>query len=216
MTTRLSRWGHSCVRLDSGRAALVIDPGSFSDPAATDGAQAVLVTHAHADHVVADRVIAAMASAPDLEVWAPGGVAATLVAAGATADRVHAVAAGESFDAAGFRVETLGGEHAVVHPDLPGTENVAYLVDGAVLHPGDSFVLPDRPVRVLLAPVSGPWLKIAEVVDYVRAVRPDTVVPIHDALLSPAGMALADRHVSQLGGAGEYRRPSAGEVVELS
>ena len=54
---RLTKLGHSCVRLDKDGAILVIDPGGWSDPAAAlDGAAAVLVTHEHRDHLDADAI----------------------------------------------------------------------------------------------------------------------------------------------------------------
>ena len=51
MTLTLSTWGHACVRIERDGRRLVLDPGAFSDPAALDGADAVLITHAHPDHV---------------------------------------------------------------------------------------------------------------------------------------------------------------------
>ena len=45
---------------------------------------------------------------------------------------------------AGARVEVLGGQHAVIHPDIPVIPNNAYLVDGTHLHPGDALTRADR------------------------------------------------------------------------
>ena len=70
-------------------------------------------------------------------------------------------------------------------------------------------------VDVLLAPVSGPWLKVGDVVDYVRAVGPRIVVPIHDAMNSEAGNGLADRLVATLGGTIEYRRLGPGDTLAV-
>lgn len=211
----MTRWGHACVRLERDGSRLVIDPGSFSDLSVLDTADAVLVTHEHADHVVVERLRATLANRSHLHVWAPGVVVDLLDGTGAAAGRVHAVQHGDAFTAAGFEVVVLGEWHELVHPDVPRVANVAYLVDGSVLHPGDSFTLPpaSTSVDVLLAPVGGPWLKLAEVIDYARAVRPRLVVPIHDALLSDVGRASADRLVAALGGSPEYRRLGAGDEL---
>ena len=48
---RLTKLGHACVRLDKDGAVLVIDPGAVSDPGALAGANAVLITHEHFDHI---------------------------------------------------------------------------------------------------------------------------------------------------------------------
>jgi len=43
--SRLTKFTHSCVRLDDGDRSLVIDPGVFSETdVAYDGADAVLIT----------------------------------------------------------------------------------------------------------------------------------------------------------------------------
>ena len=48
----------------------------------------------------------------------------------------------------------------------------------------DSFTLPGRDVETLAVPIDGPWLKLSEAVDYVRAVAPSTYVPIHEGELT--------------------------------
>ncbi len=209
----LTTWGHSCIRLERDGQRLVIDPGAFSDVSVLDDADAVLITHEHTDHVDPATAVAAMTARPHLEVWAPAGVAQLLRDAGAPAARTHVAQHGDTWTAAGFTVRATGRDHAVIHPDVPGAANVAYLVDGVVLHPGDSFTPPpaDVTVDLLLVPVAGPWMKLAESIDYVRAVRPRVAVPIHDAILSPRGQALADRMVGGLGGAAEYTRVAPGE-----
>jgi L-ascorbate metabolism protein UlaG (beta-lactamase superfamily) len=44
--------------------------------------------------------------------------------------------------------------------------------------------LPDGPVRILLLPAGGPWMKLAEAADYLRAVAPEIAIPIHQAGLA--------------------------------
>lgn len=216
MTLTLTRHGHACVRLtrDDG-ARLVLDPGSFSDVAtALDGVDAVLVTHEHLDHVDTDAVVAA--TGRGTQVWAPAAVVEQLAAAGAAVAGLHAVQPGDALTVGGLDVQVLGGWHEVIHPDVPRLTNVAYLVEDAVLHPGDSFTLPPAgaAVRVLLEPVGAPWLRMADAVDHVRAVAPDRVVPIHDATLSDAGRTLAARLLGQLTAA-RVVEPAAGEPVEV-
>jgi len=179
---QLTKFGHSCVRIDDGDRTLVLDPGAFSDlDPALDGADAVLITHEHIDHVNADRVRAAAQADPRLRVWAPAGVAASFEDLG---EQVVSVGAGESFEAAGFDVRTFGGQHALIHPLIPIVANVGYLIGGSVYHPGDSFIVPPAPVSTLLFPSVAPWSKMAEVLDFVVAVRAPKALPIHDAVVN--------------------------------
>jgi L-ascorbate metabolism protein UlaG (beta-lactamase superfamily) len=193
---RLTKIGHSCVRLDDGAASLVLDPGMFVDAAAAiAGVHAVLVTHEHPDHVAVDQVRAALDADPDLRVWAPPPVIAAL---GGADDRRTVVGAGESFEAGGFPVRTYGGQHALIHPLIPVVPNVAYVVGDAVLHPGDSFTVPDRPVQVALVPIHAPWSKAAEVIDFAVSVRAPRSFAIHDGLINAAGLGLVETHLTRI------------------
>src|SRR2546422_9004688 len=108
---KLTKFTHACVRLEKDGKVLVLDPGTFSETdQALAGADAVLITHEHPDHVDVDAVTAALAASGSLTLFAPEGVAAQLRGkAPEAAGRIHAVAAGEEFDAAGFSVRSFGG-----------------------------------------------------------------------------------------------------------
>ena len=210
----LIKYGHACVVLCDGDRRLVIDPGSFTDPSALDGASAVLVTHEHADHFVPDRLRAAMDADPALEVWTNKSVAAQLEGLGS---RVHVVGHGDAVSVADFDVHVHGELHAEIHPDIPRVPNVGFLVDGLVFHPGDALTVPDEPVPTLLLPVHAPWSKLAEVIDYVRAVHADQAYAVHDGLLNDTGLGGVGRLLGE-GGPGTptpYSRLAPGESVEL-
>lgn len=102
------------------------------------------------------------------------------------------VEVGQQFTAAGFGVEVVGGEHAEVYNGLPGCANAGFVVDGSLYHPGDSLFVPRTPVATLLVPAAAPWLKLAEVLDFVHAVRPARAFPIHDATLNELGQEYFD------------------------
>jgi L-ascorbate metabolism protein UlaG (beta-lactamase superfamily) len=186
IAVKLTKHEHACVAFEKEGTSFVIDPGSFS-PNARDiisGASAVLLTHEHFDHVNEAAINAALTADPDLRLYAPPSLADAF---SAHAGQVTGVAAGDEFDINGFTVAVHGATHAVIHPDIPVIPNVGYLIDETVYHPGDAYFVPDASVSTLLLPTSGPWMKLGEAADYVRAVRPDTVVQIHDILLSEIG-----------------------------
>jgi L-ascorbate metabolism protein UlaG (beta-lactamase superfamily) len=181
---KLTKQGHACVRLQKDDQVIVIDPGVYTpEPGALEGAAAVLVTHEHPDHVDADRLRRAQAADPGLRILANPAVAERL--ADLTIERV---AHGDRFDVAGFDVEVYGERHALVHRDIPVVANTGFLVDGEVFHPGDALTVPARPVPTLLVPCDAPWLKMAEMIDYLREVGPARAYAIHDAYVSEIGM----------------------------
>lgn len=206
---RVTKYGHACVRLDSDGGSLVVDPGVFSSDVDLDGVADVLVTHEHADHVDADRLAPLIRDG--LRLHTNAAVAEQLSADHGV--EVHVVAPGESFEVAGLEVSVVGGEHAEIYEGLPGCANVGFVV-GGVYHPGDSVHVPEVEVTTLLLPVSAPWLKLAEALDFVRAVAPTRAFPVHDAMLSEIGAASVDSWVAGKGGT-DYRRLAPGESAEL-
>lgn len=174
----LTHLGHACLLVETEHARLLIDPGTMS---AFDGVRdldAVLVTHQHADHVDVSRLGALLAANPSAQLVVDPDSA---TAVEGLPDQRTVADVGDRLTFGATSVEVIGGLHAAVYGDIPGCTNSAYLIDdGALLHPGDSFFVPDRDIDVLAVAVDGPWLKLAEAVDYVRAVAPRVAIPIHE------------------------------------
>jgi L-ascorbate metabolism protein UlaG (beta-lactamase superfamily) len=212
---QLTKLGHACVRLESGSGGrLVIDPGVWSGPGMLAGAQAVLVTHEHPDHLDAAAVRAALAADAGLELWSNASVTAQFADFGS---RVHEVAHGDVVTAAGFDVHVYGQEHAQILPGIPVIPNTGFAVDAAVFHPGDSFTLPQDKVPTLLLPVSAPWMKMSEAAAYAAAVGPERGYAIHDAILSAEGIGLVSGLLTAMSGpqTGKLARLDPGTTVEL-
>jgi L-ascorbate metabolism protein UlaG (beta-lactamase superfamily) len=210
---RLIKHGHACVRLEVDDVVLVLDPGMFTAPEAVDGSTAVLVTHEHADHWTPDLL-----RATDAPVFTIEAVAAQIrEQAPDVAERVTVVRPGDTFDA-GIPVEVVGEKHAVIHPELPHFDNSGYLLTAdttTVFHPGDALTVPPAIPDVLLLPVSAPWLKVGECIDYARDVGAPRSLAIHDAVYSEAGLGIVDAHVSRFLAAREqeYVRLGLGEEL---
>jgi len=209
---RITKFGHACVRIEHDGQTLVIDPGVFTDREALDGATAVLVTHEHADHYLPDHL-----TATDAPVFTIDAVAQKIREdAPDVFERTTVVAPGDQFDV-GLPVTAVGEMHAVIHPDYEKRFfNSGYLVtagDQRLYHPGDSFTAPPMRVDVCFVPVSGPWLKTSESIDFARAVRAPRNLAIHDRIYSEAGLGTADTHLTRfLDDAGlAYKRVKDGE-----
>jgi L-ascorbate metabolism protein UlaG (beta-lactamase superfamily) len=169
--------GHACVLYATGSDRVLIDPGTMSSFAGLTDLTAVLVTHEHGDHVDVAGVVSLLEVNPS----------ATLVTDERTAGQFTEVTVarpGDVLRLGGVTVSVLGGTHAPVYGDVPDCPNLAYLLDdGALLHPGDSFFVPAQEVQTLAVPIDGPWLKLAEAIDYAKAVAPEEVLPIHEGEL---------------------------------
>lgn len=208
---QLTKYAHACVRLQGADGALVIDPGEWAEPAALADVGSVLVTHEHFDHVDAAKIKAAQTADSSLAVFGVAPVVDALHEAGITAE---VIAAGDSITASGFAVDVVGGEHAEIWCGKPGCPNLGFIVDRSLYHPGDAFLVPEQPIETLLLPVSGPWLKTGEVIDFARTVNATRLVPMHDALLSEIGLQVTDRWV-QTTVETEYIRLALGASLEI-
>ncbi|WP_193605758.1 MBL fold metallo-hydrolase [Nocardioides dongkuii] len=205
---RITKFGHACVRLEHAGTTIVLDPGMFTDREALDGADAVLITHEHPDHYLPDHLLAV-----DVPVFTIDAVARRIREdAPVVAERTTVVAPGEELDL-GLPVRVVGELHAVIHPELPRFHNSGYVLtagDARVYHPGDALTAPGEDVDVLLLPVSGPWLKVSETIDFAREVGARRNLAIHDRVHSEAGLGIVDGHL------GRFLAPQGLEYVRIA
>jgi L-ascorbate metabolism protein UlaG (beta-lactamase superfamily) len=204
---RLTKFGHSGVRIEHDGTTVVLDPGMWTQAEAVDGVDAVLITHEHPDHYDPEKL-----RATDAPIFTIGAVAAQVrEQAPDVAERVTVVRPDDKWSIGGIGVRAIGELHAVIHPELPRFHNSGYLLtlgDTTVFHPGDALSGPGVPVDVLLTPVCAPWMKVSEGIDFARSVGAPRNVAIHDRVYSDAGLGIADSHFGRiLGAAGlDYAR----------
>jgi L-ascorbate metabolism protein UlaG (beta-lactamase superfamily) len=209
---RVTKFTHSCLRIE-GAGVLVVDPGEFSEASVLDGADAVLITHEHFDHVDVAAVTAAVARRPELRIFAHEAVLPLLAGVAAA---TTAVTAGQEFEAAGYRVRAFGGQHAIIHPYVPVFANLGFVVDdgaGNLYHPGDSFVVPDIEVETLFVPLNAPWATIAESLAFVRTVRPGRAFALHDGLVNERGAAVYGKHLESFSET-KFQQVAPGSVLD--
>ncbi|MFP7366027.1 MBL fold metallo-hydrolase [Corynebacterium callunae] len=184
---KITRHIHACVEIECGSSRLIIDPGSFGAPD-LQGAT-ILFTHNHPDHL--DPTILDQS----MDIYAPRSVAHALDI------EVHIVDHGHTFTVGDFTIEVVGSKHArLIHAQGLG-ENIGYLINGRVLHPGDAFQ-PIKAVELALLPVNGPWLKMLDIEDYLKKYTPTNFAGIHDGIVNDYGLAINKKFLTLL--ASEY------------
>lgn len=186
----ITKYEHACMTIEESGQKLVIDPGMFSDalPSNITDVVAIVITHSHQDHLHEPIIKEIITNNPDVKIFSTQQVAdefqnlqITIAEPGST----HRIGA--------FTLAFFGGNHAVIHESIPSIQNIGVLVNTTVYYPGDSFVIPGRPIKVLAIPAAAPWLKIGEAIDFLNEVKPEIAIPTHDFILSDAGKKIYDR-----------------------
>ncbi|MGO4594176.1 MBL fold metallo-hydrolase [Leifsonia sp. 2TAF2] len=190
---RLTKFEHAGLLLEQDGQKLFVDPGSFTSPL-TDTANAVgvVITHEHPDHWTPEQLNRVRDLSPEVTIYGPEGVAAA-----ASDFDITVVHPGDTIEAGPFTLRFFGGTHAVIHESIPVVDNVGVLINDSLYYAGDSFFVPeDVEVDLLAAPAGAPWMKVAETMDYVLAVKPKRSFPIHEMVLSRAGKDMSNARLT--------------------
>jgi len=201
---RIAHLGHSAVLVETEAARILLDPGNLSAGwhGLTD-LDAILVTHAHPDHLDPEALPALVAANPAAKVVLEPSIlqqvqSGTLPPLG----DATALAPDEQVAIGDVLVSAAGGRHAVIHRDIPVIGNVGYVLrsegEPTFFHPGDAYDAVPSGVDVLAVPAYGPWAALKETIDFVRAVGALEGFPIHDELLNDRGRGLVRGRVDDM------------------
>ncbi|MCI9888075.1 MBL fold metallo-hydrolase [Micrococcales bacterium 31B] len=199
---KLQHYGHACFTVDIGTTRLIIDPGNFSPQAgAITGAHAIFVTHQHADHADPATLRALHQGNPGIPLYAEPQAAEILRAEGIECRDVRP---GDIVEVGDVTVTGVGGLHEVIHPSIPRVQNTGFVitspgekrlgVTGDSQEPCPEF----HEIDALAFAITAPWTSVGAMIDALVAVAPRQAIPVHDAVASPPGRAIAVRLLTGL------------------
>jgi L-ascorbate metabolism protein UlaG (beta-lactamase superfamily) len=204
---KITRMGHAALLIEAAETRLLIDPGNISVDEAfdLDGLDGIVVTHQHPDHLDPDRIGRLLQRNEDATLLCDAETA-EVVAHGPWTAHTH----DDQTFLGGLTVLGVGARHAEILPALPRIANTGVLVSAegepTLFHPGDSYEHAPEGVDVLALPLSAPWAKISETVDFVSRVSAAMVFPVHDAAISERAYGTYWGHVQNFGGIEDARR----------
>jgi L-ascorbate metabolism protein UlaG (beta-lactamase superfamily) len=206
---KITKFDHSGFLLEKDGRGLLFDPVEYEHklPSFSD-IDVIIITHVHSDHFQPAAVARIRSANPEAKIF---------VTADNTelADVATVVKSGDKVTVGVFELEFYGENHAEIVPGQVPCEDIGVLIDGVFANSGDSFALPPMTPAILLAPLSAPWMKMEETMEFIKAVKPKVVIPTHDGLNSELGNTICDNWVKracQEVGA-EYKNVHFGEVV---
>ena len=211
---KIKKLGHCCLLIEEQGKRILTDPGAFSTAQnEVKDIDVVLITHEHGDHLHVESLKAVLKNNPGARVITNNGVAKILDEEGI---KYEVVADGQSVDV-GIVISGHGKDHAPIYPTVRSVENTSYFIGERLFFPGDAFYKPTKPVELLAVPISAPWMKVSEGIDYAKEIKPKKCFPVHDGILIPALQQAVQRTTKGgLEGTGiEFVPLFEGEEIEL-
>jgi L-ascorbate metabolism protein UlaG (beta-lactamase superfamily) len=180
---RISKYIHSCLLVEEGDDKILFDPGIFSfvegkvSPATFKDVSTVVITHPHPDHVDIPSLKKILANSKASVVTNTEGKTAL------EKEQIQAIVLEEGdYQTRNFTLHAIAATHEkILAPTLP--QNTAYVVNGMLLNPGDSFashLSTLKGIKALALPVMAPWTTDVEMAQFARTMAPQIVIPVHD------------------------------------
>lgn len=181
----ITKFGHSCLLVEKDGTRTIFDPGSFSTlPDNLNNLQALFLTHNHQDHTDIEKIKALKNNNPQLKIYSNKETGKILADSGM--DYIEA-SEGQVLKIENLEIEISSHKHENIFPGIPLPENTSFLVNNKLFIPGDSLILPNKPVQILALPIIAPWMKLEQAINFALSVKPKICFPIHDGFLKFMG-----------------------------
>lgn len=179
----ITKIGHCCLLIKGQGKVILTDPGAWTTEQNTlTGIDIILITHEHADHFHLESLKIVLQNNPQAIIVTNSRVAELL-----TEQHIPCVILEHSEKKMFGDVEiaAFGVEHANIYPSMPNVMNTGFLIASRFFYAGDAFTNPGVPVEILAVPMIGPWMKLAEAIDWAKEINPKVCIPVHDGVLNP-------------------------------
>lgn len=144
----------------------------------------LLITHEHPDHLDLEKVKQVRSQNPNIQILTNRSVGKIL---DENQIPYQLLELGQTTTIKDVLIETFGEKHAEVYPTLPSVDNTGFFINNELFIPGDNLTDPKKSVEILAVPITAPWLKLSESIDYAKKLKPKLAFPIHDGALKYAG-----------------------------
>ncbi len=177
----IKKLSHCCLVIETKGKKILLDPGYFSleEHRKLKKLDIILITHEHSDHFHIESLKELLKTNPKAKIITNDVVGDMLAKEGI---EHHIMKHGNVIDLEEIHIEAYGKDHAIMHSSIPPVSNVGFFIENKFFFPGDALTDPEKEIGVLGLPVSGPWMKISEAVDYALKLRPRIAIPMHDAI----------------------------------
>lgn len=182
---KIKKLGHCCLVIEVSGLTILTDPGAYTTAQnEIKNIDLILITHEHPDHLHIDSVKQILNNNPEAKLITNNAVGDIL-----SREEIsyQLVGHNENMTFNNISIEGFGEKHADVYPSIVPVQNTGYFINDAFFYPGDALFNPGKKVQILGLPVAGPWMKLAEAIDYAKEIKPTYCFPVHDGMLKFLG-----------------------------
>ncbi len=183
---KIKKIGHCCLVIEENGKRIMIDPGKYTTLQNEEkNIDIVLITHEHTDHCHLESLKEILKNNPNAVILTNHSVGEILKKEGIT---FFVLKDGEERQEQGILIRCFGKMHKQVYSNIPQVENTGFSINDKFFYPGDALENFPEKVELVAFPVAGSWLKLSEVMDWLKQINPKIVFPVHDGLLNEFGL----------------------------
>ncbi|MDB5185756.1 MAG: hypothetical protein JWL85_279 [Candidatus Saccharibacteria bacterium] len=169
---KITKLGHSCLLVEMPERTALFDPGVWSevDVDSLQYLDDIIITHGHGDHMEVNTIKAMQAKFPNARISGESSALQALSDQGVSVSQ--GIAEG---------VELFEAPHEPTEPLAPTPDNVGIHYLDTLTVSGDCIHF-EETKAILALPLTAPWGATVDCVSLALKLKPQYVLPVHDAL----------------------------------